>query len=821
MHWPEDLLVGGVRKNRTGHIVQASALQSIVQLMGEQEMFDYYQHTYKVHNLDWNVDKARLVLEAWQRKFSKRLQHFSDHLEASSHAHHNEDAFSVNVSSSSTSLFDSDSTTTSSPKTSPSTSTPEFHIFTSTSLADIMRNFSDVNFLRLLAGYGLMLLYAGYSLSRWSDKVTKMERSQSFLGMMGVIFIALAAVAGLGLCSLLGLPFNASTTQTIPFLALGLGMDNMFLLAHTYASDYIVLNVPVALRTAEVLKQTGMNMMLTSLARIISFLAASIIPIPALRVFSLQSAILLVFISFTVIVLFPALASVDLRFRNSYLARNALVHGPDSILVTVLLYVCCCGSGGRRRNRGQAEVEDPYVEEKLTSLNEELVVDGVGDGEEGAEVGVASKQKHRRRRPRFRLTIQHLISFYYIPMLQAKSSKFFVITTFLASLMLGLAGIHRVQDGLELTDIVPRHTNEHRFLHYQRRYFSFFNVFAVTKGNFDYPNNQKLVYEYQRSFTSVAAIIKNDDGGLPEFWLSMMRDWLRGLQTAFDRDWDRGAITREQWYSNASDDGILAYKLLVQTGRVDNPVDKSLVHTARLVDEMGVINPKAFYNYLTAWASNDALAFSASQASLRPEPRHWIHVPQEVELKIPKSQPLVYSQIPFHLNNIRTTQEIVATIEEIRTICTRFESRNLPNFPTGIPFTYWEQYVRLRFYLISALVITLSAIFLMICIFLVNLWTAAIFVFTLASIVVQLFGAMGWLGIKLSAIPAVMLIVATGMGVDMIAHLVISFLTSVGDRNRRMAMSLEHMFSPVVHGILSTAIGVAMLATSEFDFIVV
>ena len=165
----------------------------------------------------------------------------------------------------------------------------------------------------------------------------------------------------------------------------------------------------------------------------------------------------------------------------------------------------------------------------------------------------------------------------YGPILQKKPVKVIVIFVFLAVLTISVCGLVRVEDGLDLTDIVPRNTIEYRFLNFQRKYFSFFNMFAVTMGNFDYPNNQKLLHEYHQTFTRVGQIIKNDDGGLPEFWLTMFRDWLLGLQEAFDNDWKKGCITRENWFLNASDEGILAYKLLVQTGRVDNPVDKSLV----------------------------------------------------------------------------------------------------------------------------------------------------------------------------------------------------------------------------------------------------
>ena len=75
-------------------------------------------------------------------------------------------------------------------------------------------------------------------------------------------------------------------------------------------------------------------------------------------------------------------------------------------------------------------------------------------------------------------------------------------------------------------------------------------------------------------------IVKDDQGGLPEFWLSLFRNWLVRIQTAFDDDFWQGKIFEcnqmthgnedgiyRCWHKNASDDGILGYKLLVQTGK--------------------------------------------------------------------------------------------------------------------------------------------------------------------------------------------------------------------------------------------------------------
>ena len=47
----------------------------------------------------------------------------------------------------------------------------------------------------------------------------------------------------------------------------------------------------------------------------------------------------------------------------------------------------------------------------------------------------------------------------------------------------------------------------------------------------------------------------------------------------------------------------------------------------------------------------------------------------------------------------------------IRDICDQFSSKGLTNYPNGIPFTYWEQYVRLRFYVILASACVITATF--------------------------------------------------------------------------------------------------------------
>lgn len=202
MHWPEDLIVGGAKKNRTGHIVKANAIQSVIQMMGEQEMFDFWAKDYKVHNIDWSLEKSKQVLEAWQRKFSQEISKM------------------VGIQSSDEAVL-------------PNSKHYSISLFTSSLLDDIMQNFSLVNHWKIGVGLLLISLYVMLVCLNRRDPLS----SQGFVGLAGVALVALSILSALGLCALLRLPLNAATTQVTPFFALGYGVFLLFLLVTRYNGD--------------------------------------------------------------------------------------------------------------------------------------------------------------------------------------------------------------------------------------------------------------------------------------------------------------------------------------------------------------------------------------------------------------------------------------------------------------------------------------------------------------------------------------------------------------------------------------------------------
>lgn len=54
------------------------------------------------------------------------------------------------------------------------------------------------------------LAYACLTMLRWDC-----SKSQGAVGLAGVLLVALSVAAGLGLCSLIGISFNAATTQVL------------------------------------------------------------------------------------------------------------------------------------------------------------------------------------------------------------------------------------------------------------------------------------------------------------------------------------------------------------------------------------------------------------------------------------------------------------------------------------------------------------------------------------------------------------------------------------------------------------------------------
>ncbi|KAJ8380776.1 hypothetical protein SKAU_G00015540 [Synaphobranchus kaupii] len=834
MHWQEELIVGGAIKNGSGRLLSAQALQTMFQLMTPKQMYEHWKGYSDVSLINWNQDKAAAILEAWQRRYSEAVRK------------------SVSINSSQKVLT-----------------------FTTTTLEDILKSFSDISVIRVASGYLLMLAYACLTMLRWDC-----AKSQGAVGLAGVLLVALSVAAGLGLCSLLGISFNAATTQVLPFLALGVGVDDVFLLAHAFSETGQNKRIPFEDRTGECLKRTGASVTLTSISNVTAFFMAALIPIPALRAFSLQAAVVVVFNFAMVLLIFPAILSMDLYRREdrrfdifccfvSPCANRVIQMEPQACLdglnrsryTPPPSYVTPPPSYSSHSFAQQTQITmqstvqlrteyDPRTQAYYTTAEprSEISVHPLtvpapapsapppaaanlnnnsagsrtaarAPGPDAASCHTPENSNSTRdllssptdpalrclEPPCSHWTFASFAEKHYAPFLLQPTTKVVVIVLFVALLGVSLYGTTRVRDGLELTDIVPRETSEYDFIGAQFKYFSFYNMYVVTQRA-DYAHEQPLLYDLHRHFANVKYILREDDGQLPRMWLHFFRDWLQGLQQAFDRDWAAGRITKAS-YRNGSDDGVLAYKLMVQTGRRDKPVNDNQLPRQRLVDADGIINPAA--------------STSTCQPGVVPRPNR-LHTrdpaqhagvnptPERAALcgSSPRAEQIEYAQFPFYLNGLRETAQFVEAIESVRAICTNYSLQGLPSYPNGYPFLFWEQYVGLRHWLLSPSAWCSSAPFLVCALFLLNPWDR---LHHRAGSVSDDGGAVwddGLIGIKLSAVPVVILIASVGIGVEFTVHVALAFLTAIGDRTRRAVVGAgAHVRPGLGWGLLDPAGG--------------
>ncbi len=72
-----------------------------------------------------------------------------------------------------------------------------------------------------------------------------------------------------------------------------------------------------------------------------------------------------------------------------------------------------------------------------------------------------------------------------------------VIFAFGVMLSGSVYGVLLEEQGLDLTDVVPKNTAPYSFLEAREKYFSFFPMFSILEGPLDYPGQQKIISNFR------------------------------------------------------------------------------------------------------------------------------------------------------------------------------------------------------------------------------------------------------------------------------------------------------------------------------------
>ena len=132
------------------------------------------------------------------------------------------------------------------------------------------------------------------------------------LAAVGISSTVLALLGSFGLCSALGLHYGPMHSL-IFCLLVGLSIDDMFVLVHTWQNQPSLPDVSLPERVGRTMREAGVGITVTSATNIIVFLIGGTTVLPSLRSYSLFTGVGIVFTFFLQLTFFLACFTIDQR----------------------------------------------------------------------------------------------------------------------------------------------------------------------------------------------------------------------------------------------------------------------------------------------------------------------------------------------------------------------------------------------------------------------------------------------------------------------------------------------------------------------------
>ena len=178
--------------------------------------------------------------------------------------------------------------------------------FTIGSFADLIGG--SVLSVRVLSGYLLIFVYVLVNLG----KLNSVEQ-RAWLSIAGIIAVVLGIVTSFGLAAHLGF-FYSKMDQILPFLMLGVGIDDMFVIAQAFDDlSPEERNLSLAKRIGRTMMHAGVAITITSVTDLLAFGIGATTALPALGGFCIYASLGIFFIYFYAITFFLAWFSIDQR----------------------------------------------------------------------------------------------------------------------------------------------------------------------------------------------------------------------------------------------------------------------------------------------------------------------------------------------------------------------------------------------------------------------------------------------------------------------------------------------------------------------------
>ncbi|XP_030623454.1 patched domain-containing protein 3-like [Chanos chanos] len=272
-------------------------------------------------------------------------------------------------------------------------------------------------------------------------------RNKVWVASFGVLSAGLAVLSSFGLLLFSGVPFSM-TVATAPFLILGIGVDDMFIMISCWQKTQV--QDKVEKRLADTYKEAGVSITITTLTDVLAFYIGLMTPFRSVQSFCLYTGTAILFCYI-----------YNITFFGAFLALNGRREESNRHWLT-------CMKVDKPKEKYSQNTDD--------SKTNICCVGGAFDRDTGTEEDTPMNYFFRN---------------YYGPFLTKNWTKVFVVVLYTGYLAASIYGCFQIQEGIDLTNLAPDGSYVASYYDNEDKYFSDYgpNVMLVIKDQtFQYWN---------------------------------------------------------------------------------------------------------------------------------------------------------------------------------------------------------------------------------------------------------------------------------------------------------------------------------------------
>lgn len=596
---------------------------------------------------------------------------------------------------------------------------------------------SDIHIIAL--SYLLMFAYVAWSLGE-----------SPFIGLAGVLVVLCSVGSAVGLLSMAGFKLTLIITEVIPFLALAIGVDNIFLISHALAlvaetsPELVTIEDQISASMASI----GPSIVLSTSCEAAALAIAACVPMPAVRNFALFACVAVLLNSGLQLTLFVAVLAAYKR-RQQEKALHMLFVQQQLIQHQNMLYT----------TRSQPQQDHPPLPDEMNdqaySHATYPLPDNQGNLLNANELsrrlssGPTESVRSWRQSESQQTDPRHFAMIFseYTPRLLSRRVKQCVGLFFLLWLAVSLFVLPQISLGLDQRMAVP---TDSFLVDYFSDVYQYLNVgpptYFVVPSKGSHVENRFIQQKMCSRFSTC-----DSNSVVNELEMEHKRPEVSYL-TSSPASWIDDFL---MWLNPSLDQCCVEPK--GGTCYADKPWG---------FDMEGFPEGKNFTHYLQLWLSQPSdkcpLAGKAPYG-------------QSISLKSSNGR---VDASHFRMNHVplRSQNDYIAAYSAARTIASRLSDiTGLDVFPYSIFYAFFAQYLNIVPYSLQLVGAAILVTGLLAWVLLGSFRTAALVALVVMSLTINVCGLMYFWGISLNGLSLVNLIICVGLGVEFCIHIARSF----------------------------------------------